>query len=56
MVLHADAPEDAAYLESRIKEKYNPKELWVNYVGPVIGTHCGPGTIAVLFMGKERAQ
>lgn len=56
VVLHADAPEDAAYLERRIKEKYNPKELWVNYVGPVIGTHCGPGTIAVLFMGKERAQ
>lgn len=56
VVLHADAPEDAKYLEDKIREKFNPKELWVNYVGPVIGTHCGPGTIAILFMGKERAQ
>ncbi len=54
VVLHADAPEDAKFLEENIRNTYNPKELWVNYVGPVVGTHCGPGTIAVLFMGKER--
>ena len=56
VVLHADAPQDAKYLEDAIRAQYNPKELWVNYVGPVIGTHCGPGTIAVLFMGKERIK
>lgn len=54
VILHADALEDARYLERLIKEINPPKELWVNYVGPVIGTHCGPGTIGLLFMGKER--
>ena len=26
----------------------------INYVGPVIGSHSGPGTLAIFFMGKER--
>lgn len=56
VVLHADAPEDAKFLEESIRSTYNPKELWVNYVGPVIGTHCGPGTVALLFMGKDRVE
>lgn len=56
VVLHADAEEDGRYLESLIKEICEPKEIWFNYVGPVIGTHCGPGTIGLLFMGKERMK
>lgn len=55
IILHADAPEDAARLESKLKEKLPelPK-IDTYYVGPVIGAHCGPGTVAVCFFGKER--
>lgn len=56
VVLHADAKEDGQYLVDLIKEICTPKEIWLNDVGPVIGTHCGPGTIALLFMGKERIK
>ena len=29
-------------------------EIRIDPVGPVIGAHCGPGTLAFCFMGKER--
>ena len=56
VVLHADAEETGKQLEAAIREKVNFKEIWVRWVGPVIGSHAGPGTIAVLFMGKERME
>jgi len=30
------------------------KEVLINQIGPVVGTHGGPGAIAVFFWGKER--
>lgn len=56
VVLHGDSEEDGQYLVDLIKEMCTPKDIWLNYVGPVIGTHCGPGTIGLLFMGKERIK
>ncbi len=55
IILHADAPEDAERLACKLKEKLPelPK-IDTYYVGPVIGAHCGPGTVAVCFFGKER--
>ncbi|MDD3334281.1 MAG: DegV family protein [Eubacteriales bacterium] len=55
-ILHADAPEDAARLEALMRERVPElTEINIQYVGPVIGAHCGPGTIAVCFFGKERS-
>lgn len=55
IILHADAPEDAARVESKLKEKIpGLGQINTYYVGPVIGAHCGPGTVAVCFFGKER--
>ena len=55
IILHADAPEDAARVESKLREKIPGLEkIDTYYVGPVIGAHCGPGTVAVCFFGKER--
>lgn len=55
VILHADAPDDAARLEALLRERIpGLKEISVRYVGPVIGAHCGPGTVAVCFFGKER--
>lgn len=54
-IIHADAPEDAARLEKLLRERIPGLEnVAVEYVGPVIGAHCGPGTVAVCFFGKER--
>ena len=54
VILHADQEEAAKQLEQLVLERCQPKEVWLRYVGPVIGTHAGPGTLAVVFMGKER--
>ena len=54
-VIHADAKEDAERLEALIRERVPAiKEIEIVFVGSVIGAHCGPGTIAACFMGKER--
>ena len=54
-ILHADAIEDAERLEALIRERVpNIGGVVKQYVGPVIGAHCGPGTVAACFMGRER--
>lgn len=56
VILHADALEDAQRLEGLIRERVpNIGSVVTYFVGPVIGAHCGPGTVAACFMGKERS-
>lgn len=52
-ICHGDCIEDARYLESLLKEQ-GVKEVFIGYTGAVIGSHSGPGTLAVFFLGKER--
>lgn len=54
IIIHADAPDDANLLKSMLNAKLPTMEIQVHYVGPVIGAHCGPGTVAFCFLGKER--
>jgi len=56
-IAHSDIPELANQLKNMIQEKYGTKTFIINEVGPVIGAHTGPGTVAVIFMGeKNRPQ
>lgn len=54
MISHADAEEDALQLRDMIKERFGIENFCINYVGPVIGSHTGPGMIGVFFMGESR--
>ena len=53
-ICHGDCLEDAQYLESLVKEKYGVKNVLIYYVGAVIGSHSGPGTLALFFLGEHR--
>ena len=53
-ISHGDCPEDAEYLRSLLESQYGVKEVYINYVGAVIGSHSGPGTLALFFMGQHR--
>jgi DegV family protein with EDD domain len=53
-ISHGDCPEDALYLKELIMENCPVKDVLINYVGPVIGAHSGPGTLALFFFGRER--
>ena len=43
---------DAEFVKENIKAKYPDAEVRIQPVGPVIGSHCGPDTIGVIFVKK----
>ncbi len=51
---HSDCLEDAQYVAGLIREKYGTADFRINFIGPVIGAHTGPGCVALFFLGKER--
>ena len=53
-ISHGDCEEDAKLIAGMVEERTGIKAKLIDYVGPVIGSHSGPGTIAVFFLGKER--
>lgn len=54
-ICHADCLEDAQFVERKVKERFpNIGEIIIWYVGPVIGTHSGPGTVGLFFRGEKR--
>ena len=53
-ICHGDCIEDAEYLAKLAKEKCGAKEVFIGYTGAVIGSHSGPGTLALFFMGDHR--
>ena len=54
-ILHADCEEDGKYVEQKIREFAGPDaNIWLQYVGPTIGAHCGKGTVGVAFHAKKR--
>ena len=53
-ISHGDCLEDAEYLAQLLKSKYGVKNVYIGYVGAVIGSHSGPGTLALFFLGKHR--
>ena len=53
-ICHGDCIEDAQYLEKRVKERYGVSNVFIYYVGAVIGSHSGPGTLALFYLGSHR--
>ncbi|MBO4982065.1 MAG: DegV family protein [Lachnospiraceae bacterium] len=53
-ISHGDALEEAEFVRDQIKERFGIDSFLINYVGTVIGSHTGPGVIALFFMGEER--
>ena len=53
LILNADAPEDAERVKASIEQKLPGASIMIEHVGPVIGAHAGPGTVALCFIGKE---
>ena len=51
---HGDSVEDAKFVAKLIKERFGIESFLINYVGPTIGAHSGPGTIALFYMGEYR--
>ena len=53
-ISHGDCLEDALLLKEMIEETFSAKEVLISHIGPVIGAHSGPGTLALFFLGDHR--
>ena len=53
-ISHGDCREDAETLAEMVKKRCGVSEVYINYVGAVIGSHSGPGTLALFFLGAHR--
>ena len=53
-ICHGDCLEDAQYLAELIRERCGVKEVHIGYTGAVIGSHAGPGVLALFYLGSHR--
>jgi len=53
-ICHGDCIEEALKLKESILKEVKVKNIMINQTGPAVGTHGGPGNLAIFFMGKER--
>lgn len=53
-ISHGDSFSDAQKVADMVRSKMNVKDVVINNIGPVIGAHSGPGTIALFFLGSKR--
>ncbi len=53
-ISHGDCLEDAKYVAKELKNRLGVKNTYINYIGPVIGSHSGPGTMAIFYTAIER--
>ncbi len=53
VILQADCEEDGENFKQSILEKYENATIWSYAIGPVVGSHCGPNTVGLIFVGKE---
>ena len=53
-ISHGDCEADAKLLADMLKERFGVKTTLITDIGPVIGAHSGPGTLALFFVGEHR--
>lgn len=53
-ITHADCAEDAELLARSITKNYGISNVMISEIGPALGAHCGPGTLALFYLGDGR--
>lgn len=53
-ICHADCLQEAESVAAALKKRYGVREVYIHYIGPVIGSHTGPDTMGLFFVGRER--
>ena len=53
-ISHGDCLADAEKVAAEVKKRFGTKDVVINNIGPVIGAHAGPGTVALFFLGTKR--
>ena len=53
-ISHGDCLSDAQKVAADVKKRFGTRDVVINTIGPVIGAHAGPGTVALFFLGTKR--
>ena len=53
-ISHGDCLADAEKVKAMVEERFGTQKVVINHIGPVIGAHAGPGTLALFFLGTQR--
>jgi DegV family protein with EDD domain len=54
-VLHAQVPDEAGELEQEVRARFNCTECYFSEIGPAVGTHIGPGAVALVACANRAA-
>ena len=52
-ITHADTYEDALFVKEHIEKEVKCKNVFIDYIGPIVGASVGPGTIIVFYQGEK---
>ena len=55
-ISHGDCIDDAYFVAEKIKEMFGINDFMINTIGPVVGSHAGPDTVALFFVGKDKVE
>ncbi|MCI2058155.1 MAG: DegV family protein [Oscillibacter sp.] len=53
-ICHGDCENDALFVADEVRRRFGTEQIYINYVGPVIGNHTGCGVISLFFIGTKR--
>ena len=53
-ISHGDCLEDAKFVAAEVQKRFGIQKHLIHFVGPTIGAHSGPGTVALFFLGEKR--
>ena len=55
-ISHSDCPERAKRFGDMLQAEFGFKDVFYTYIGATIGSHTGPGLVAMFFFGKPRPE
>ena len=53
---HGDCPADAETLKGMVEKAFGPRDITVTDIGPIIGSHCGKGMLALIYIAKNKTD
>lgn len=53
-ISHGDCEAEARFVAEEVTRRFGTADIHINYVGPVIGSHTGPGVVSLFFVGRAR--
>ena len=55
-IMNGACPQDRDRVVAKLQSLLPGAKIVPQFIGPVIGSHCGPGTIAIVFVGPNRPE